>query len=376
MTSLPRLRAGIDRLNNSWIPIVQSSLGAGLAYFIALHITHHNVPFFAPMAAVIVTGMSGVGRLRRAVELMVGVALGVGLGDLLISLVGSGPIQIIVAVVITQAVARTVDKSPLVSNQAAIGAVLVATLLPPGDAGGFDRMIDAVIGGAVAIVMMALIPASPLKGGRREVAKVLRIGGGVLTDVAAALRAQDAQAIAEALEAVRGTQGNINAMITAAKEGKASVKVSPFLWGDASRRVNSLLITLVQVDNAVRTTRVLARRAQVLVEDGDEISPDQLEIIDELSTIMLHLADLFDRGEPNVRQQEIPAVVRRLRRLGARVGLDVADGKVLSAQMVLGQSRSLIVDLLQVCGLSRDSAQAVLRPTSNTPHVPPEIWDN
>ncbi|WP_255549249.1 aromatic acid exporter family protein [Corynebacterium sp. TAE3-ERU30] len=367
---------GTHRLNDSWLSIVQSALGAGLAFFIALHITHHNVPFFAPMAAVIVTGISGVGRMRRAIELMVGVVIGVGIGDLLIVQVGSGPIQIAAAVIITQAVARFMDKSPLVSNQAAIGAVLVATLLPPGDAGGFDRMIDAVIGGLVAILMMALIPASPLKAGRREIAKVLGIASDVLADVAAALRSNDARAIAEALDEVRGTQGYINSMIAAAKEGKASVEVSPFLWGDASRRVNTLLSTLEQVDNAVRTTRVLARRAQVLIEDGDTVSDEQLALIDELSDITLQLSELFDRGEKNVRFQQIPQVVRRLRRLGARMGLAVAEGRVLSAHMMLGQSRSLVVDLLQVCGLSRDSAQAVLKPTSDTPHVPPELWED
>ena len=45
----------------------------------------------------------------------------------------------------------------------------------------------------------------------------------------------------------------------------------------------------------------------------------------------------------------------------------------LSASSILAQSRSLIVDLLQVCGWSRESAVAVLKPTSATPAYPPEV---
>ena len=45
----------------------------------------------------------------------------------------------------------------------------------------------------------------------------------------------------------------------------------------------------------------------------------------------------------------------------------------LSASAILAQSRSLIVDMLQICGWSRESAVAVLKPTSTTPAYPPEV---
>ena len=322
------------------------------------------------MSAIIVLGLTGGDRIRRAVELMVGVVLGVGLGDLIISWVGTGVWQIMVAVCLSLILATILDKGPLMANQAAFGSILIATIIPPGTSGGTDRMVDAFIGGIVGLFVMSVIPTSPLVAGRKEIAKILRITSHVLADVADALRTGNAEVLREALAAARGTQGNINDMIAAAKGGKESTAVSPLLWRER-RRIKSLIRILNPVDNAMRNTRVLARRALVLAEDHDDVSEQQLEIIDQLASISGELSDLYF-GKSEVREADL---VNKLRKLGALAGLDVAEGRVLSAQVILAQSRSIIVDLLQICGMSRRSAVAVLRPTSQHPMMPPEIWD-
>lgn len=68
-------------------------------------------------------------------------------------------------------------------------------------------------------------------------------------------------------------------------------------------------------------------------------------------------------------------VIREFRRLAAAMKPDVVEGASLSEQVIFAQCRSVIVDMLQVCGLSRESAAATLPPTSAWPAVPPEVWD-
>ena len=53
----------------------------------------------------------------------------------------------------------------------------------------------------------------------------------------------------------------------------------------------------------------------------------------------------------------------------------IPEDGVLSAYAILAQTRSLIVDLLMVCGMSNESALAALVPTSMTPKVEPEAFD-
>ena len=366
------LQQRLQRVRRHAVSAVQAAIAAGLAFYISQQLFGHPVPFFAPMAAVITLGLSGGARLRRAADLALGCTLGVAVGDLLIYAIGSGYWQISLAVGTSLLVASFASSSQLLSNQVAIGSILIATIMPPGSASGFERPIDALIGGLTAIAVMSLLPNSPLAEGRREVAKVLSLAGSVLEDVAQALASADSAAIEMALDEVRGSQEKINAMLDAASGSQENVKVSPLLWASRAK-VQSLLRILAPVDNAIRNTRVLARRAQVLIQDGDEVSAEQVDIISELSQVAHRLGVLYEARTPVSEAQEIPALVDELRSLAARAGLSVAEGRVLSAQVILAQSRSIIVDLLQVCGMSRPSAVAQLAPTSASPAFPPEV---
>lgn len=368
-----RIAEGLARLKAHWIYALQAGLAAGLAYWASMTIFGHIQPFFAPMAVIIVLSTTGGERFRKSVELIVGCAIGVGLGDLLISVVGPGIWQISIGVIAAVLLGITIDKGPLVANQAAFASILVATILPPGTEGGFNRMIDALVGGIVGLIVISVFPESPLRAGRREIAKILGIAATVLHETAESLRTHDAARIQAALQKARGTQGGINDMISAAKTGQEAVRISPLLWRQR-RRLKSMIRILHPVDNCIRNTRVLARRALILVEDADTVSNEQIDIIEELAAVIEQLQAIFHGKD--AEHTALPRLVKKLRYIGAQAGLEVAEGRVLSAHMILGQSRSIIVDLLQICGLSRKSAQAVLRPTSQHPAQPPEIWED
>ena len=120
---------------------------------------------------------------------------------------------------------------------------------------------------------------------------------------------------------------------------------------------------------------MLARRAHILCGDNDRVSPEQIELIDALAKACLEISDVYEVDSRKLQSVAIPRIVNDLRVLGGRAGMDVVgkDG-VLSAYVILAQTRSLIVDLLQVCGMSRESAAAVLEPTSASPQYPPEYY--
>ncbi|MFI5505509.1 aromatic acid exporter family protein [Corynebacterium kutscheri] len=368
-----RFRAGLMRLRANAMYIVQVGIAAGLSYWVGLHIFGHAQPFFAPMSTVIVLSTTGGERIRRSIELVLGVSIGVGLGDLIIAGVGSGVWQIAVAVSVSIALATVVDKGVLVANQAAFASVLIATILPPGTSGGTDRMLDAFIGGVVGLIVIAIVPESPLRSGRREIAKILGISAGVQRSVAKALASQNADAIADALTEARGTQGQINAMISAANMGKESISTSPLLWTQR-RSLRSLIRILNPVDNVMRNTRVLARHALILSEDRDEVSPQQIELISRTAEATEALSRMFYGTTDVSAAVETPRIMRLLSETGRNASIDLVDGRVLSAYALLAQTRALIVDLQQICGMSRASAVSGLAPCSAHPASPDKLW--
>lgn len=89
-----RSRMGISsrlgRLRSRAFLLVQSALAAGVAWWVASDVLAHPTPFFAPIVAVVCLGISYGQRLRRVIEVAVGVAVGVFTADLFVSVAGTG----------------------------------------------------------------------------------------------------------------------------------------------------------------------------------------------------------------------------------------------------------------------------------------------
>ena len=370
------VQARLKRVRKRLLPIMQIGLAAGLAYFLARDVAGHPRPFFAPISVVIIIGMTGGDRVSKSVDMALGCILGVLVGDLIFYRLGEGGWQIAVIVAGSLLIASFLSSSILVNNQAAIGAILIATIMPPGaEVTGIDRTVDAIIGCLVALATIALIPQAPMQSARAEVSKVLGIMSSVLDDVSDGLRDNDSASIDEALDLLRGSQTGIDDLAAAIKAGQETSRVSPFLWG-TRRYINSLARVIPPVDNAVRTTRVLARRAGVLADDNDSATPAQIQLLDTLSQVCLELSEVYDVNSRVAQATVIPQCVNELRQAAQEAGMDVIpDNGVLSAYAILAQTRSLIVDLLMVCGMSHESALAALAPTSKTPKVEPETFD-
>ncbi|KAA8966320.1 MAG: aromatic acid exporter family protein, partial [Mycobacterium sp.] len=73
-------------------PIVQTSFAAGLAWYLTRDVLGQAAPFFAPIAAAVCLWATNVVGAQLAVDLMIGVALGIGLGTAVSALLGTGPI--------------------------------------------------------------------------------------------------------------------------------------------------------------------------------------------------------------------------------------------------------------------------------------------
>jgi uncharacterized membrane protein YgaE (UPF0421/DUF939 family) len=147
--------------------VLQASVAAGVAWYVAHDLLGHAQPFFAPIAAAVALSTSHVQRSRRSIQMMVGVLLGIGVSELLHPLVGNGALSIGVVVFVTLLLAVAlgigfVGEGMMFFNQAAASAVLVIALHKAGT--GAERAVDALVGGAVALVIgVGLFPADPLK---------------------------------------------------------------------------------------------------------------------------------------------------------------------------------------------------------------------
>jgi uncharacterized membrane protein YgaE (UPF0421/DUF939 family) len=316
---------------------------------------HHPRPFFAPIAAIIALNVSVGQRLRRVVELVVGVALGILVGDTLIYFIGTGAWQIGLGVGLAIMVAVFLGGGPIVIGQAAASAVLVATLAPPPGGVYYTRFLDALIGGVIGIAVMALLlPMNPLTAIRRAAGPALGTIAEGLRECARALADRSRDEAESALNRLRTGEASVVAFREALAGARETATLAPVYW--RSRGPLSLYLDAAEhIDHAVRNGRVLARRTVALVRDGEPVPPGLVEALEALAAAVCTLRDELAAGTEPVRaRDEVLATVRRAADV-YRAGLGFSGG------VVVAQIRTIATDLLLATGLPRPVVEKAIR---------------
>jgi uncharacterized membrane protein YgaE (UPF0421/DUF939 family) len=342
------LEQRLGRLRSRAFLIGQTAVTAGVAWFLASEIFSHQQPFFAPIAAIICLGGTFGHRIRRGFEIALGVAVGIAVGDLFVQAFGAGVWQVVLVVGISMALATLLGAGQLMITQAGVQS-LVVTILLPDPTQGFDRWLDALVGCAVALVVATIAPSSPLRKPAELAAQMLRELAATLDATVSALRFEDEKAADQVLERARATEGQLQRLADANSEGLAVVRHSPFRRRQRSE-VEAYADLLDPLDRASRNLRVLARRAVTLVWRGQHLPLGYLEVITGLARTARFMAEELDVGR-------LPAAARGDLVATAEASSHLELASSLSAVAILAQTRSMVVDLLELTGLGPDDAR-------------------
>lgn len=347
------MRDRLHRLRSKFWQIGQCAAAAAVAWLIAKDVLGHDTPFFAPIAAVLSLGTSYGQRLRRVAEVTVGVALGVFLADLLVVLLGSGWWQVGLVVALAMSAAFLLDAGSLFVTQAAVQSIVVVTLIPGPDA-ALVRWSDALIGGAVAIVAATVVPRAPLRRPQEQAAEVVRRIATLLRAAAQSALDGDVERGLEILAHARATETLIRELQAAADEGLSVVASSPFRRRHKGR-VRRMAELVEPLDRALRNTRVLVRRVAVANYHHERMPISYASLC----------SDLADAADAMAGELERDMMASEVRSALLAVGVGTAQverSADLSADVVLAQIRSIIVDLLQVTGLDVLEATEAIPP--------------
>jgi uncharacterized membrane protein YgaE (UPF0421/DUF939 family) len=345
------VRTRISRVGARAFLLVQSAVAAGVGWWVAHDLFGHATPFFAPIVAVVCLGMSYGQRVRRVVEVAVGVAVGIFVADVFVHLAGSGAWQITVVVLVSMGIAVLLDGGQLLVTQAAVqSVVIVALAASPGQA--LSRWTDALIGGAVALVAAVVVPQAPLRRPRVAAAEAVHKIGELLRQAAAVVDRGDVDQAASVLASARATDSLLRELRQAADEGLSVIASSPLSRRHAGP-VRSMADLVEPLDIAMRSTRVLVRRVTVAVSRGDDLP-------ESYRALFRDLADATDVMARALAENAAASAGRlALLRVAEATG-ELPRTPSLSTETVLAQLRSVVVDLLQVSGLDVEEAHHAL----------------
>ncbi|MGK2955318.1 MAG: FUSC family protein [Solirubrobacterales bacterium] len=341
-------------LRFAWLRIIQVTLAAGLAWLVATQLFGHSTPFFAPISVVLILGLAIERRGKRAYEVALGVALGVGIADLIVLGTGTGTWQLMLVIALAMAAAVLSGGGVLLVNQAAVSAVLVATLPAPDFAMSIDRFVDALIGGTIALGANALTPVDPVRLVRRHLEPLLNRLSGTLIDVADALDSGSHEEIMAALDRARSLDPAVREMQIAVEAGRETTSMSP-LRRQSRGRISQLEAAAEPIDLMIRNTRVLARGAARAISLDDHVPKLVTEAIRDLATSVRSL-DRHLGGSPRRSATKDAAL-----RAAARASAALEDTSNLSVSVIVGQVRSTATDLLISLGMTREEALEEVR---------------
>ncbi len=356
-----RARSGWSRVRSSVPQAALMATGAVGAYAFAERVLGHAQPLFAATALLIAIGFQREPKVRTVAEVAVGCTLGILIGDLMMAGLGRGLWQAVLVVFVSVMVARFLDSGSTFTMQMSLQSVLVV-LLPLGAQGPFARSGDALVGGALALLVTFLSPRDASGGTARQLRGLYESMSRVLRELSQGLREEESRIAWMALVECRRTQGTLDDV---RKELRLSAEQAAYNPLQRSSRglVETMSRAADRSDLAVRSLRIVARRVVSILDHG-AVDDDHRE------RLAAWFDDAADAVEVLHRSLVEPQEEGRHRSLGvARDALGASASRLDPAQLggrtVHGQAlvmllRPMMVDLIEATGASHDEAVSYL----------------
>src|ERR671911_1675495 len=353
-----RLHSAAIRLRSAWLQILQTAVAACLAWFLAVLILGQERPTFAPIAAVIALGLAVGERARRAVELTLGVAFGVALADLLVSVVGVGAVQAGAVVLLAMGVTVFVGGGDLGVKEAAISALIIMITFRSSQAGfPIERFLEALIGGGTALLINALVPVNPERMVTEAAYPLFDESVNVLKELADALDEGAAQQIQAAYLKAQEIDTRVSGLKEAVVAGRETARLAP----PRRRSLGHLELYAAaadQIDLTVRDVRALARAALAVVQPGSA-APERL------SRAIRSLARATESLGVYLETSGVPDDTRTFALEAAREATELLEeyedlARNLAVNAVVDQIHSSAVDILRSTGMDRGTALRAL----------------
>jgi uncharacterized membrane protein YgaE (UPF0421/DUF939 family) len=334
---------GGERLRAGFQPVLLASIAAALAWVLAHDVLGHAQPFFAPIAAAISLSTSPIQRSRRIVQLVAGVLLGIGIGEALVALVGTTAVALGLIVLLTFGAALmsgegVFGEGMMFANQAAASSILVVTLHRAGT--GSERVVDALVGGAVALVLgVILFPAHPMRLLTNAERAVLRAAASLLEELTTFIQSGTRPPADWALENGQHIHQLLAGLARARSTARANVRVAP-------RRFRLRAVVDAEAERTARLDLLanavlsLMRAATTAEERGEHVG----EVLEQAITAVAAALDRLVRAS----RPWPPAATEAIRATARQIGEDARTRGTEESPVVAAIVRAVAADLEDV----------------------------
>jgi uncharacterized membrane protein YgaE (UPF0421/DUF939 family) len=130
--------------------VLAATAAAALAYWLARVLLHQPQPIFAAITAIVCLAPGIPSHFRQAVNLLIGVTIGIVIGELVFLIpYDLGELRVAAAIFTAMVIASASGLPPVVPIQAGASALLVILMGP--QSAGLARFLDVLVGTGIGV---------------------------------------------------------------------------------------------------------------------------------------------------------------------------------------------------------------------------------
>ena len=285
--------------------VLKTSAAAVLAWLVSAALLGQPLPIFAAIAALLVVQPSVNQSLSRGVERSIGVILGVILASIAQTFFGPSSWIVLIIIVASLLLGWALRLAPGSANQIPISAMLMLSIGANTPNYAFDRVLEPIIGAAVAmIVNLAIVPPVLLLPAHVAVGRLLRECAATLDRLATSLSHPQSGAELEALMLQARSLRKLDATAASAiATGEESLTLNP-RRGKHRRVLERDAEMLARLSVLVRRIIGMARAVRDHYDESLHTEPTVRDIAQELTRAAHDLRLLGQENEGPQRDEE------------------------------------------------------------------------
>lgn len=360
--SQAQVRNGLLRVSGAFIPNLQAAILATASFMLCWKVLGLVNPIFAPIVTYLCMGFSRNREPRKVIEFGLGATAGVFLGSVVTHWFGFGWWQMLVLLIVGPLLGRFIDRSDIVTFQTGINAIVLAALIGINEQGEefsiIERLVPAIVGALVALIATILIPSNMVSRPRRYIGFAIGETSRALRRLSKGLLDGDYEEISRLrglLTGIREVLSDADAALNSARD-TASIKIGV---AEVRAELTELRRMLDLTERMHVTVSMLQRQARGMVS---EVGP-----MPELAKVLWQVGDLLEQVSEGVHSWQRPTSARdeAISLAGELRPTSFASNEEdWRSSTLVALVRALVVDLLELTGLSMAQARAMLADTA------------
>ncbi len=249
------------------IQVVKTALGAGIAWALATNLTQNQYPYFAPLAAILVSQITVSDSIQRAINRVVGVILGVMVSMLIEHWMNLNSLSIFAVILVGTALATALKLNSQIISQVGVSSLLVLSVGHE-NSYAMSRIFETILGSVVAIVINAfIVPSNEIPIVQKHIYELTSELATTLKNLSKLYKLKGS--LTEGLIEARKLTEKSEKIFSVLKSTNESLKYSPFFL-TRKKKINHLMFGKSKLECITIEIRGIAKG---LVDLGNTMEP-------------------------------------------------------------------------------------------------------